>query len=153
MSMNVREIPNEVMFAEVRRLVAEGKKVTFKAKGNSMLPFIRGGEDSVVIAKAADVVPGDILLCEVADGRYVLHRLIFKDGDRLLLMGDGNIKGTEACRMPDVVGRAECILRAGKTIRCNSRRHRFGALVWRRLLPLRRYLLFLYRLIYIKRKE
>ena len=49
MTMNVKEIPNEILFAEVRRLIAENRNVTLKAKGSSMLPFIRGGEDSVVL--------------------------------------------------------------------------------------------------------
>lgn len=146
--MNVKEIPNEILFAEVRRLIAENRNVTLKAKGSSMLPFIRGGEDSVVLEKAADIVLGDILLCEVGRGNYVLHRLIDMDGERLLLMGDGNIKGTETCRTADVVARAKCILHKGKMTDCKSDEHRARARIWHRLLPVRRYLLFLYRMIH-----
>jgi hypothetical protein len=38
-------LPNEVMLPEVAKMLSEGKQVTIKAKGNSMLPFIVGGRD------------------------------------------------------------------------------------------------------------
>ena len=111
-------------------------------------PSISTGVYRFPLEKAADIVPGDILLCEVGRGNYVLHRLIGMDGERLLLMGDGNIKGTETCRTADVVARAKCILHKGKMTDCKSDGHRARARIWHRLLPVRRYLLFLYRMIH-----
>ena len=46
---------NEILLTEVQRLVAEGESVTLKAKGTSMLPFIRGEHDNVVLVKPGHV--------------------------------------------------------------------------------------------------
>lgn len=42
-------VSNDTFFEEVIALLREGKKVTVPAKGESMLPFIVGGVDSVVL--------------------------------------------------------------------------------------------------------
>lgn len=42
-------VSNDTFFEEVIVLLREGKKVTVPAKGESMLPFIVGGVDSVVL--------------------------------------------------------------------------------------------------------
>lgn len=42
-------VSNGTFFEEVIALLREGKKVTVPAKGESMLPFIVGGVDSVVL--------------------------------------------------------------------------------------------------------
>lgn len=163
-------IPNVELFSEVRRLMAEGREVTILARGSSMLPFIRDGVDKVLLAPAygsgenadgsgqaaepntADpggssaFSPGDILLCEVSPGRFVLHRLIGFDGGRLILMGDGNLRGTESCTPSGVIARAIAILRPnGSVVNCCSRSELRKARIWRRLLPFRRILLAVWR--------
>jgi len=131
-------LPNGVLLGEVSKIIAEGKDVAFTPKGNSMLPFIYGGKDSVIITAAPSVKVGDIVLVKI-DGKYLLHRIYEIDGDKLTLMGDGNIRGTEACMKSDVVGRVREIRREGKAIVPGD-----GSL-WRKLLPYRRYILGIYR--------
>ena len=97
--MERKILPNDVLLGEVSRLVAEGESVTIMTKGTSMLPFIVGGRDSVRLVRPAELQPGMIVLAELHDGRYVLHRLISVDGQNLTLMGDGNIAGVERCRV------------------------------------------------------
>ena len=48
-SMEKLIVSNDTFFEEVIALLREGKKVTVPAKGESMLPFIVGGVDSVVL--------------------------------------------------------------------------------------------------------
>ena len=91
--MEHKVVSNHILVTEIDRLVNEGTQVSFVPKGNSMLPFIRGGLDSVVLMKDADVAPLDIVLAKVGK-TYVIHRIIKIDGDRITLMGDGNIRGT-----------------------------------------------------------
>ena len=55
-------VQNDQIFSEVTKLVSEGGNVTLKTKGNSMLPFIRGGRDSVVLVKADEIKLYDIVL-------------------------------------------------------------------------------------------
>lgn len=92
------------MLGDVSLLLAEGRQVVIMTKGASMLPFIRGSEDSVVLEKKESVSRGDIVLAEVFDGRYVLHRVIAVNGEDVRLKGDGNLAGTERCRVSDIRG-------------------------------------------------
>lgn len=57
-------LPNEEMLPEVAKMLSEGNCVKLKAKGNSMLPFIVGGRDEVVIEKKlfTDAVDWELLL-------------------------------------------------------------------------------------------
>lgn len=136
--MDKRTVANEVLLEEAAALMLEGREVTLTPLGSSMLPFICGGKDAVRLRKNPTVAVGDIILVRLP-GRYVLHRLIRKDGDRLTLMGDGNIAGTETCTTADVLGTVTAILRSGKEINPGDGR------LWRRLLPIRRYILAIYR--------
>ena len=136
--MDKRTVANDILLEEAAALMLEGREVTFTPLGNSMLPFIRGGKDAVRLRKNPSVAIGDVILVRLP-GRYVLHRLIHMDGDRLTLMGDGNIAGTETCTTGDVLGTVTAILRDGKEIIPGDGRF------WRRLLPIRRYILAIYR--------
>ena len=89
--MDKKVVANEVLLEDAAALMNEGREVTLKPLGCSMLPFIRGGRDSVRLKKMPSVAVGDMLLVRLEGPRYVLHRLIAIDGDRLTLMGDGNL--------------------------------------------------------------
>ena len=97
MMMGKITLPNDVLLDEVARLVDEGEAVTLMTKGASMLPFIVGGRDSVLLVRPEELFPGMIVLAYVQGGRYVLHRILSVDGTKVVLMGDGNIKGVEVC--------------------------------------------------------
>ena len=124
--MEHKVVSNHILVTEIDRLVNEGTQVTFVPKGNSMLPFIRGGRDSVALMKDADVAPLDIVLAKVGK-TYVIHRVIKIDGDRITLMGDGNICGTEQCGRDEVIAKAVRIIKGKKQIDCTGRCHRAKA--------------------------
>ncbi len=145
MTMQTRKIPNETLIPEIARLIEEGMDVTFKPKGVSMLPFIRGERDSVVLRKAASIKVGDIALAETEGSGYVLHRIEKIEGETVVLMGDGNIAGRETCSRSRILAVAARIIRDGKEIDCDSPSHRRNAKIWRFLLPVRRYLLAIYK--------
>ena len=130
-----KTLPNEVLLEDAGKLLAEGREVCITPKGNSMLPFIRNGEDSVTLKKLPGAEVGDIVLARLGDRHYVLHRVIRARDGALTLMGDGNISGTEQCLQQDIMGTA---------VRINDRKPGKGAL-WRTLKPIRRYLLAIYR--------
>lgn len=137
------DIDNAAFFTQVRELLSEGREVVFTPKGNSMLPFIRGGRDSVVLSGAfAPLEVGDIVLADV-DGRFVMHRVFALEGDSVTLMGDGNITGTESCTVADVIGKVTEIRKdAGKTVKPGKGR------LWRVLMPVRRYILAIYKRVF-----
>ncbi len=99
-------VPNDILIPEIRRIIDMGSEVTLMTKGNSMLPYIIGGRDSVRLKKTSfeTVQKGDIILAETSGGHFVLHRVIHKGTDRLTLRGDGNIKGSEICRPENIIG-------------------------------------------------
>ena len=139
--MDKRVVANEILLEEAARLMAEGREVTFTPLGNSMLPFIRGGKDSVTLKANPAVKRGDMALVRL-DGRYVLHRVIAVDGDRITLMGDGNLSGTESCTLADVLGTVVSVQRNGRNIPAGN------GFWWRRIpVFVRRYILAIYRRI------
>lgn len=138
-------LPNSVYFQEVREMLDRGMSVTVPVKGSSMLPFIRGGRDRVVLKKTATLVVGDIVLALVDGRNYVLHRVYGIWGDRIMLMGDGNLSACEYCSPADICGKVTVIVRNGRNVDVLSRKESFWAVVWRHLLPLRRYLLAAFR--------
>lgn len=132
-------LPNDVLLNEVTRLLAQGRDVALVPKGNSMLPFIHGDHDSVVLRRRATVEVGDIVLARFG-GRYVLHRVIAVEGTKVTLMGDGNLKGVEQGDMAEVCGTViEIVSPDGR------RRKPTKGRLWRHLLPVRRHLLKLHR--------
>ena len=95
-------ITDERILEEAIRLVDDGVSVTLPVNGQSMLPFIIGGKESVILTKPLHVQVGDIVLAWVEGCRYVVHRIICIDGEHVTLMGDGNIVGVEHCTTDDV---------------------------------------------------
>lgn len=138
-------LPNALLLGEVKRYIQEGKSVTIRTKGNSMLPFIRGEMDSVELSRRDSYCKGDIVLAEITPGHYVLHRIWAIQDDRIVLMGDGNCRGKEKCQIKDLVAKVDYIITpTERKINPDSFGLRIAARVWRFLLPLRGYLLAIY---------
>lgn len=136
---------NAQFFEEIDRMLQSGHSVTMRAKGNSMFPFIRSERDSVVLQRKQEITVGSIVLARLQNGSYVLHRVYRLEKEAVVLMGDGNLYATERCRRNEVVGGVTQIIRDGQQVDCTSRKERFKAWVWRKLLPVRRALLFVAR--------
>lgn len=137
-------LPNDILLGEASDLLAKGVEVILMTKGNSMLPFIRGEKDSVKLRRMDKVSVCDVVLARIDGRRYVLHRVIAIDGDNVTLMGDGNLKCTESCTLSDIVGTAVGIVRpSGKCVKVNNGK------IWRMLRPFRRYILAIYRRVFL----
>ena len=117
----------------------EGKVVAIVPQGISMLPFIQGGVSRVYLLKKDKVKVGDIVLAEY-QGRHLLHRVYAIEGEKITLMGDGNLEGTEQVAATEILGTAVDIVSP------DGRHHQpKKAWLWRKLLPIRRYLLKVHR--------
>ena len=132
------EQENVVVYRDLDAL-KDGKVIVIVPQGISMLPFIKGGVDQVYLLKKDKVEVGDIVLVEY-HGKHILHRVYAIDGERITLMGDGNLEGTEEVKATDILGTAVEIVGP-------DGRHRQPkkAWLWRHLLPIRRYLLKIHR--------
>ena len=135
---------NEII-EEAIRLARKGVNVTLPVNGNSMLPFIIGGKESVILHRPGLIDVGDVVLAWVDGCRYVVHRIIRIDGDNVTLMGDGNLT-TEHCTLSDIKARVTHVVDAkDRTHYLYNRWRMLGAKVWYWLRPIRRYLLAIYR--------
>lgn len=125
-------LSNDIFFAEVEELLAEGKQVTILVRGNSMRPLLRDGRDKVVLRKAndEDIRKGAVMLF-LYRGSHVMHRVIRIEGDVVIFEGDGNYKLQEVVTRKDIIAVMEAVVRpSGKRIECSSRRWRFLSFMW-----------------------
>ena len=108
---------NEII-EEAVRLVREGVNVTLPVNGYSMLPFIIGGKESVILHRPGLIDVGDVVLAWV-------------DGNR---------------RLNDIKARVTHVVSADNKKRDLYSRWRVrAAKLWYWLRPIRRYLLAIYR--------
>ena len=139
-----------MILAEAIRLVGEGVEVTFPVNGRSMRPFIEGGRDSVVLVRPTNVKPMDVVLAKTEDNRYVIHRVLEMAGERVTLMGDGNLQGREHAECKQIYAKVTHVVHPnGYKRSLYTPFIQFVQKMWVSLLPLRRYLLKLYR-VYIR---
>ena len=107
------DLPNEAYLPIISKYVAAGESAIFTVKGYSMRPFLEHLRDKVELSPWTDVQVGDAVLAEIAPGHYVLHRIIVRQGDKLTLKGDGNLRGEEHCSIADVRGVVSKYIRPG----------------------------------------
>mgnify|MGYP001236593489 CR=1 FL=1 len=145
--METKTIENKIFFKEVAERVTEGARVRIRARGNSMLPFIRDGKDDIILEKpnTRSFQKGRLLLAKLQDDRYVLHRVKKIKGNNILLRGDGNLNIYENCTSGNIIAEATEIIRNGKSITTNTLRWKLYSFLWPGNLFLRRVALALYR--------
>ena len=128
-------------------MLQEGRRVVLAVKGSSMYPFIIGGKESVELVSPQEPMKiGDVVLAWVDGTHYVIHRIIAIKGNQVTLMGDGNVSGVERCTKDEVAAIAEYVIspKGKRRYLYTKGRMRF-ARMWGRLLPIRRWILAIYR--------
>lgn len=136
---------NAVLLGAVKEALQEGHSCTLNVRGFSMRPFLEDRRDSVILSPvSSDLHEGDAVLAELTPGHYVLHRIIAINADDVTLMGDGNIRGTELCKRQDICGIVTRYIHPRGSFNADSRMMQYAVPAWRKLLPVRRYLLKIY---------
>ena len=118
---------------DVKSIIDEGRTVILPVKGNSMLPFIRGGEKVELHPIHTELKIGNIVLAKVKEGYPVIHRIVKIEGDEITLEGDGNLGFQEHCNRKSVIA---------QVVRDDLRQWH----LWMSLRPIRRVLLKLYKI-------
>ena len=86
---NFSEMSLAEMWPVMEEQINEGKTVKFTPGGNSMLPLIRPGVDSVLIKKAPDRLRKyDLPLYRRKKGGFVLHRVVKAKNGVYVMRGD-----------------------------------------------------------------
>lgn len=132
--MQIRSVDNFATFSVVRDILLEGENVTVAVNGQSMLPFFRSGSAVTLRPINTEDYKKYAVVFADAGGRFVIHRIINIDGDKVTLLGDGNIYGTETMPKDRVYGVIDC-----------SKTHIFFAKIWLWLRPVRRFPLAIFR--------
>lgn len=126
-------------------MVCEGREVTLRARGVSMRPFLEDERDMIVLVRPDNIKVGDPVLAEIAPGRYVFHRIVQIEGDRVTLRGDGNPSSTEHCTLADIAASAIAFIRKGRRQSIDGRAWRWYSALWPSNAVARRVLLAIYR--------
>ena len=130
----MKQIPNDVFFNWVEDEMSNGRSVRFRLKGDSMFPLLRNNNDEVILrpCNGEDLQPMDVVLFRYK-GKHVLHRIVHREGNHLLLQGDGSYIAKEECYTDDVVGKVHTVIRpSGKAIPTNSWLWRFPSYIWQK---------------------
>lgn len=145
-AVNTIELPNDILLGEVKRILAEGKDVTLRVRGYSMRPFLEDRRDKIVLTRCSALPKvGDAVLAEIAPGKYVYHRIIHIIGGTVTLKGDGNVRGTEQCRISDIVAATQLLIRKDKPYSPKGKAWRCYSALWPHWPLARRVLLAIYR--------
>ena len=145
--METRVIQNNLFFQEIASRITDGERVRIRAKGNSMLPFIRDNKDEVVLLKPNNqsYQKGRLLLVQLPDTRYLLHRVKKIEKNDIILRGDGNLSILETCAADHVIAEAISVIRGGKEIKIGSFKWKLYRYLWPDNPFLRRVALGVYR--------
>lgn len=147
MNVRKREIPNDILMAQVKSAIDNGQTATINVKGYSMRPFLDNTRHKVTLAAPGVLTVGDAIMAEISKGVFVLHRIIAIHGDVIMLMGDGNVRGTEVCKRSDVIGIVTHYIYENKTVPATDKWLKKEIRIWRKLLFMRRYLLYIYKVL------
>ena len=123
------------MMEEIRALISEGKTVKLTVKGNSMNPFLVSMRDQMTLGPWKD--------------EDIIHRIIKRDEKTVTLLGDGNIGFTETATFDNIIGIMYSVTRKGREWASDSFLWRFYSWSWMLLTPVRRWLLGLWRRLFL----
>lgn len=142
-----KRVNNHQFMQEITRAFRDGKKsVIFVVRGFSMRPFLENGRDKVILTPPRQARIGDVVLAEVREQTYALHRVIKIENGTYTMRGDGNpLWMTEQFTQDKIIGIADGFIRKGKEVSTDSCKWKLYSATWNALKPLRRILLAIYR--------
>lgn len=140
-------IDKDTMYQEISRLIAEGKTVSITVKGYSMNPFLMHLRDQITLGPwtDGDIRRGTVALVRDVRGNVLIHRIIRRDGNIIILEGDGNIGLQEKATLDGIAGIMHSITRKNRTYSSKSFIWRGYSWIWMFLRPVRLYPLALWR--------
>ncbi len=128
---------NTEMLGMLEELLGEGKVVRLTIKGRSMQPLLCDGVDQVEIVSPSkeDIVPGMIVLFRYGNV-FLLHRIMSRKGDELVLRGDNLFQSKEDAVIEQVIGIVKRIIfPEGKELSTSSLRWKFRSYCWLTIKP------------------
>lgn len=146
-----KTLPASVLMPEYEALLREGAELPLVVSGNSMLPFLRHGRDTVFLKRQdGPLRVGDIAFFRRASGAYILHRVVRAESGNYWFLGDAQVLVEGPLPASCVVARVIAVRRGGRLIQPDSLFWRFFTGPWQwmrgqRLRLLKLYCIFFYR--------
>ncbi len=124
MSGQVIDMTGKLMLAQLLEHISDGDSVLVTATGRSMMPTFIPDKDRILLSpvKAEDIRVGDVVFFNRGDSVCV-HRVIFRDGDRLVIRGDGNgLKALEPAKVSAVFAKVTGGTMRGREFNIDNKR-------------------------------
>lgn len=138
MHKQVKILNNDVFFAEVERLLKADKQVKIPVKGGSMEPFLKTGDEVLLVPYNKNKVKLRDIVLGVYKGKHMLHRVHAISHEGIRMMGDGNIQQIEDVVHDKVIGIVVGASRDGRDLNINSKTFYILATIWFKFRFLRR---------------
>jgi len=87
-------------------VLREGARLSFRASGRSMSPFIRDNDRVIVEPPSGRLRIGDVILFASSGQQLILHRIVKKRGDGYVTRGDSTCHHDGTVQPNAVLGRA-----------------------------------------------
>lgn len=119
--------------------LAEKGVLIYTTTGMSMRPFLRSGQDLMVIEarKEGRCRVRDVVLYRRDSGKYVLHRVMAVRKDDYVLCGDNCWQLEPGIREDQILGSLTAVIRNGKRTEVSEPGYRRKVFAWWLLYPVR----------------
>ena len=130
--------PMEEFMPLIKETLSEGRTVNFYPRGISMLPMLRQGVDSVVLAPVtAKLKKYDIPLYVRENGHYILHRIVKVGKEEYVCIGDNQFEKEYGVGADSVIGVVSEFVRNGKKHSVNELGYKTYCRIWHYSRPIR----------------
>lgn len=135
----IKEVKSAILFESLKELIENGQKVKMTVTGNSMLPFLMEGRDSVELSKSSfeEICIDDMVLIQREDGAYVMHRVLRKESDHFYMVGDAQTWIEGPLKPEQLKAKITAIYHKKTRVDANNRWYKLLISLWRVLLPQR----------------
>lgn len=145
----MRTLDTRAFLDAVCQMLREGaENVPIPVAGTSMCPFLYPGDTAYLSLPDTPLKKGDLVLFTRPSGQYVLHRIVKVCADgSFLLLGDSQLVWERVASAGQIHARVVRARRAGKLIAPGDREWWLFEKAWVWLSPIRRYILWMHRLL------
>lgn len=141
----MKEVNTQEYLTILHRLVEEGHEVCVPISGSSMTPFLAHERDTVCFQTPdRPLRAGDMVFFQRRTGQYIMHRICRIKKDGYYIVGDAQSDVEGPIAREQIFGLVTRARRKGRWIGPGDFWWEFFARVWRRIVPLRRIVLYLY---------
>ncbi len=145
--MDKKTISLEELYPIIKEKLDNNGTVALPITGTSMIPLLVWGRDTVEITSCASPKLYDIIFYRRDDGHFVLHRIVGADENGFVLCGDNQWVKEHGIKEKHIIGVVKAITRKGKRFEVNKKAYCIYSKLWCKILPIRKYFLYVLRRI------